>query len=231
MTENGVSDAILQRCCEQWSLLNSELKFETALANIYRVELPSGGFAALKIFTEHGLVDEWNGAHLLEWYAGNGAVDVLAIGDGALLMKWIDGGSLVGLCDDGQAEEAAIILARLAMRVKKQAALIPALKTIEQRFAFLFDWGEGGVPAEYLERFREAKSVAAHLLKIKQQYVPLHGDIHFENVLYDGEEWRLIDPKGLMGPPAYEFANMFMNPWSRPRWSLLTGERNRWLQC
>jgi len=53
--------------------------------------------------------------------------------------------------------------------------------------------------------------------------VPLHGDLHFRNVLFDGAEWRLIDPKGVMGPPAYDLANLFINPWDRPEIVLAEG--------
>ena len=216
MSEHKNFDTVLRACCDRWSLSNPVLKYESPLANVYRVALPSGGAGALKIFSAYGLIDEWDGVLLLEWYAGIGAAEVLAIGDGALLMKWIDGGSLAQLCYDGRAEEAAVILARLALKDRRQDTPAPALKTIEQRFEHLFHWGEAGIPAEYAAVFREAKTVAARLLRVDQQYIPLHGDIHFENALFDGEEWRLIDPKGLMGPPAYEYANMFMNPWSRP---------------
>ncbi len=69
----------LEECCAAWSLTNPELLYESVLANLYRVELPSGKAGALKLFTPHGLEDEWNGAQLLAWYGGRGAVDVLAL--------------------------------------------------------------------------------------------------------------------------------------------------------
>ena len=214
--------ASLEGCCKAWSLCKPELLFESILADLYRVQLPSGEAGALKLFTPHGLEDEWDGARLLQWYAGKGAVDVNALGSGALLMKWLDGGSLMALCDNGQAEEAALIVARLADRVRAQVAPPPPLKRIEQRFEFLFTFDEANISAEFSSSFQQAKEVAMGMLA-DVQHVPLHGDLHFRNVLFDGQEWRLIDPKGLMGPPAYDLANLFINPWDRPAVVLAEG--------
>lgn len=208
-------NALLKKRCKAWELGTPELLFESVLANIYRVQLPSGETGALKLFTPRGLEDEWDGARLLNWYAGNGAVDVVAIGNGALLMKWLGGESLMALCDTGRANEAALIIARLAAQVRAQKAIPPPLKTVEQRFEALFEFDEARIPIEFLAVFQQAKRVAASMLT-DVQHVPLHGDLHFRNVLSDGYGWLLIDPKGLMGPPAYDLANLFINPWDRP---------------
>lgn len=40
----------------------------------------------------------------------------------------------------------------------------------------------------------------------------LHGDLHHENILLDGETWRPIDPKGLKGDPAFEAVAFLRNP-------------------
>ena len=40
----------------------------------------------------------------------------------------------------------------------------------------------------------------------------LHGDLHHENILRSGDEWRAIDPKGLVGDPGYEVGAIFYNP-------------------
>ncbi len=43
--------------------------------------------------------------------------------------------------------------------------------------------------------------------------MPLHGDVHHENILDAGPRgWLAIDPKGLLGERAFEFANLFRNP-------------------
>jgi streptomycin 6-kinase len=41
----------------------------------------------------------------------------------------------------------------------------------------------------------------------------LHGDLHHYNVLEDARHgWRVIDPKGLIGPPEFEFGAFTYNP-------------------
>ena len=205
----------LEECCTGWALSRPERMFKSALANLYRVKLPSGEAGALKVFTPLGLKDEWDGALLMKWYAGNGAAEILALSEGALLMKWLDGGNLIPLCNDGQGEDAAVIIARLAANVRRQRLPAPRLKTIEQRFEFLLNFDVALISAEFRANFQMAINIAKRMLADVQQYVPLHADLHFENVLFDGTQWRLIDPKGLMGPPAYDLANLFINPWGR----------------
>lgn len=43
--------------------------------------------------------------------------------------------------------------------------------------------------------------------------VVLHGDIHHGNILHFGDRgWHAIDPKGLRGDRAFDYANLFCNP-------------------
>ena len=61
--------------------------------------------------------------------------------------------------------------------------------------------------------FARALPVANALLAQQTDIVPLHGDFHHENVLDAGPRgWLVIDPKGLIGERAFEFANLFRNP-------------------
>jgi streptomycin 6-kinase len=39
----------------------------------------------------------------------------------------------------------------------------------------------------------------------------LHGDVHHDNVLHGPCDWLVIDPKGVLGDPAFEAANVFYN--------------------
>lgn len=42
--------------------------------------------------------------------------------------------------------------------------------------------------------------------------VLLHGDLHHENVLADGDGWRMIDPKGVVGPGVSAVGALLVNP-------------------
>jgi streptomycin 6-kinase len=60
-----------------------------------------------------------------------------------------------------------------------------------------------------------AERTAADLLRTAPADVLLHADLHHENVLWDRRRgWLAIDPHGLTGDPAYEFAPLLHNPLS-----------------
>ena len=45
----------------------------------------------------------------------------------------------------------------------------------------------------------------------------IHGDCHHYNILSHGDEWRVIDPKGVIGAREYEVAPFMLNPVYQPR--------------
>ena len=42
--------------------------------------------------------------------------------------------------------------------------------------------------------------------------VLLHGDLHHDNILQNGNDWLVIDPKGVIGEPEYEVTAFIRNP-------------------
>ena len=57
-----------------------------------------------------------------------------------------------------------------------------------------------------------AASLARDLLAEPGPEVVLHGDVHHGNVVDLGNRWAAIDPKGLLGHPAFDLANVCCNP-------------------
>ena len=49
-----------------------------------------------------------------------------------------------------------------------------------------------------------AKHLRDDLLKSTTKEVLLHGDLHHDNILKNGDNWLVIDPKGFIGDPAFE---------------------------
>ena len=39
----------------------------------------------------------------------------------------------------------------------------------------------------------------------------LHGDLHHDNILHDGGEWVVIDPKGIIGDPHFDVIQYLLN--------------------
>lgn len=70
---------------------------------------------------------------------------------------------------------------------------------------------DGLIPVE--RYFSNPSPLARRLLETQTDRVPLHGDLHHENILLSAHGWLAIDPKGLWGDPAMEAAAFLRNPW------------------
>ncbi len=58
-----------------------------------------------------------------------------------------------------------------------------------------------------------AEGLFAELLPSSTAPVVLHGDLHHDNLLdVGGRGWLAIDPKGVVGEPAYEVGALLRNP-------------------
>ena len=68
------------------------------------------------------------------------------------------------------------------------------------------DWP---IPDEHLQKARKLRD---QLLQTSEADVLLHGDLHHDNILQNGDDWLVIDPKGVIGEPAYEVAAFIRNP-------------------
>jgi len=68
------------------------------------------------------------------------------------------------------------------------------------------DWA---IPVSYLQKARQLRD---QLLNTSTEAILLHGDLHHDNILKNGDDWIIIDPKGVMGDPVYEVAAFIRNP-------------------
>ncbi|MET0621721.1 MAG: aminoglycoside phosphotransferase family protein [Pyrinomonadaceae bacterium] len=135
---------------------------------------------------------------------------------GALLLERLEPGtSLVGLCevDDGAATSAAAGVMRRLWRDAPGAHVFPTVADWGRGFErcrALFGGGTGPFPRKL---FEEAETLYAELLSTSAAPVLLHGDLHHGNILVAARApWLAIDPKGLVGEPAYEVGALLRNP-------------------
>lgn len=155
--------------------------------------------------------EERRGGALMEWYGGDGAAAVFAREGDAILLERVTGGrDLVRLSSEGADDLATSILCETARRLHAPRAR-PApdsLVPLEFWFRALTRAAEDGP-----QIFATASAESAALLASPRDPVVLHGDLHHGNVLDGGERgWLAIDPKGLTGERAFEYANLFRNP-------------------
>jgi streptomycin 6-kinase len=58
----------------------------------------------------------------------------------------------------------------------------------------------------------KAQRISQYLLKTTAQQTAMHSDLHHDNILCDGDKWKIIDPAGVVGDPVYEIASFMINP-------------------
>jgi len=179
-------------------------RFKSRLAPVRAAGAP----AMLKLA---GSDEERRGAALMAWWAGDGAARVLALDDRAILLERAVGArSLAAMARGGEDGEATRILAQALGRLHMPRAAPPpsTLVPLGEWFRALPEAAErhGGVLAT-------AWSLAQGLLAAPRDERPLHGDLHHDNVLDAGERgWLAIDPKGLFGERAFDYAFMLCTP-------------------
>jgi streptomycin 6-kinase len=147
-------------------------------------------------------------AFALKCFAGCGAVKVLAGDKGLLLLeRAMPGASLKSYFPDKEQETIEIVC---GVMKKLHQANIPTT----HNFPHIKDWltaldKDWPIPDEHLQK---ARMLRDQLLQTSEADVLLHGDLHHDNILQNGENWLVIDPKGVIGEPAYEVAALIRNP-------------------
>lgn len=155
----------------------------------------------------------------LALYGGRGATGLMAADEnlGALLLERLEPGiPLTSVRDD---QHATAVLADVMRQLWRPVPSKHAFPTASQwakgleRLRQTFNGGSGPFPERLVAM---AETLFVELLSSSSQPVLLHGDLHHENVLSDNRQrWRVIDPKGLVGEPAYEVGSLLRNPMDR----------------
>lgn len=181
-------------------------------------------------------------AWALKCFAGCGAVKVLSEDDGILLLeRAVPGTTLKSYFPDKEEESIEIVcgvMKRLYLTAPltelkprqtgglREASYFHHMKDPDYAGAFAVaswlkaldkDWP---IPDEYLHKARHLRD---QLLQTAKPDVLLHGDLHHDNILQNGnatsrlsssseDGWVVIDPKGVIGEPAYEVAAFIRNP-------------------
>jgi streptomycin 6-kinase len=132
----------------------------------------------------------------------------------ALLLERLQPGTmLVAVTGD---EEATRIAAAVMQQLWRPAPRCHAYPTVAdwgqglRRLRTEFGGGSGPFPETLVDL---AESLFAELLASQATPVVLHGDLHHYNILQaEREPWLAIDPKGVVGEPAYEVGALLRNP-------------------
>lgn len=190
----------------RWGLIPDGAPFTTHTSTLLPVR-HEGRPAMLKL-TE--AADERHGHLLMNWWAGDGAAQVFAHADGALLMERAVGGrSLKDLAVAGDDVAATRIICDVAARLHAPRGVPPT------GLVPLHAWFEPLAPMARAHGGILARSAAAaeQLLDVQREVTVLHGDLHHENILDFGPRgWLAIDPKRPIGERSFEYTILFCDP-------------------
>jgi len=200
-----------------WMVDTATLIADGLGGKVWQVVRARGGMAVVKQASEAGREDARRGGDFLRWRGGRGAVHLIDRRGDLSLLEHVAGGDLLTQLDtlgDDEATRIAADVLRL-LHAPSPAPWPASLQPLPDHFASLFAKARLDRQAGRHSLFVEAAQRADALLADQQDVRPLHGDIHHENILRGTRGWLAIDPKGLIGDPAYDFANLFYNPLER----------------
>lgn len=150
-------------------------------------------------------------AAALATYNGLGCPKLLELDleNGAIVIERIlPGTSLASFFPDEDAQAikiASLVMNQLHMPSPLDPTLFPSLKT------WLLAFEDPRVSD--LPLVKKAKHLAHQLLLTSPRPMLIHGDLHHDNLLFNGAgQWLAIDPKGVLGDPAYEVGPFMINP-------------------
>lgn len=171
--------------------------------------LAAGVLAGRPVVAKLPLVEEERrGGRLMAWWSEHGGLPVLGLDGDVLLMARADGGrDLAAWASGGRDAEATAAVVGVASTLHAVPAP-PGLIALSTWFRAL----TGAPQADPL--LARCAVLARGLLDATppREVVALHGDLHHGNVLDTGDGWAAIDPKGLLGHRAFDFANLLLNP-------------------
>ena len=176
----------------------------------------AGGTEAM---VKTGLTDEFpSQPEALRHFAGHGMVRLLAYDEqeNIMLMERLKPGlSLRTMRDDEAAISIAVQVMRQLWRpLPQQHYPFPTIHDWGQGFARLrklYNGGTGPIPTAMFEK---GERLFEEMSASSRGDVLLHGDLHQDNILSaERESWLAVDPKGVIGEPAYETGALLRNFW------------------
>lgn len=140
-------------------------------------------------------------ANALSAFEGFGGVSILNRDRNALLLERALPGNPLKSCHSKDGKKCIEIACNITRRLHK--APIPT----DCAFPSIVEWlatldKEWEIPRNHLQKARTLKEQL--LAKTSTLPVLLHGDLHQENILSHGDDWLVIDPKGVIGFPINE---------------------------
>ncbi|MEA2552049.1 MAG: streptomycin 6-kinase [Fimbriimonadaceae bacterium] len=206
---------LLDRAMEKWRLTEIEPAPDLSY-NFVAFAQQNGKPVVLKMGVKNPELDRE--AEVLKAFGAAGAATAIDYDpelSALLLERLMPGTTLWSEWTRERDEEHTRIAANLMKRLWRDP--VPGYPRTED-WCLAFDrhfaaYPEGGpVPRALVT---QAQQLADELHAGTTTHVLLHGDLHHGNILRSGETWKIIDPKGANGDPAFEVGAFLYNPIDR----------------
>ncbi|WP_307207364.1 aminoglycoside phosphotransferase family protein [Paenibacillus harenae] len=154
---------------------------------------------------------------VLRAFEGRGAINVLDADEeqGVALLEGADPGMpLSKIEDDARATDIFCEVFRHLHVSAPPSSQYPSMKqhfAAIERYRERFDYANTAapLPESWVEN---AEECLAYLITTTSENLLLHGDLHHENILRQGEEqWVVIDPKGMIGDIHFDTIQYMLN--------------------
>jgi streptomycin 6-kinase len=207
--------AIVTRCARRWQLTLLPPIENLSYHYVIPAQRADGTSAVIKVCSPTG--EFAREAHAMQLFSGHGSARLLAVDetDEVLLLERLLPGTTLARLVPAEDERATAILTSAMRQIWRPvpaqhnfptvAHLLTGLQHLRARFG-----DNCGPLPSYLVEAAEAQ--VAGLLATPEPPLLLHGDLHHENILLAGDQWRVIDAKGVVGDPGYETGLLFYNP-------------------
>lgn len=196
----------------KWNVGSFEPLADTHSSLVWKVERIDhpGEVFVIKQLKPTGM-EEMRGAHYLRWRDGHGAARLYDLEDTSMLLEYAGNYHLDEHLKSGLDADCLVIFGQVleALHTPSPEPVPSDLQPLDKHFSGLF------AVADQTPLYAEATALARQLLTAPHQPIPLHGDIHHENILQGPRGWLAIDPHGLVGDAAFDAANIFYNPLDR----------------
>lgn len=184
-------------------------KHSSLVWKVERIDHPGEVFVVKQL--KPAGMEELRGAHYLAWQNGHGAARLYALDGASMLLEYAGDYHLDEHLKRGNDAECLLIFGEVlsALHTPSPAPIPVDLQPLDKHFSGLF------AVMDESPLYAEGTAVARRLLATPHETIPLHGDIHHENIIKGPRGWLAIDPHGVAGDAAFDAANIFYNPLDR----------------
>ncbi|WP_233711276.1 aminoglycoside phosphotransferase family protein [Lederbergia citrisecunda] len=197
---------------EKWSLTSfqfipsysANIVFTCFSENLGSVVLKIGNSNSREIFTEFNTLHEYDGRRFCRVFDAD-------IENGVILEECIKPG--IPLRDESSLDKRLSVFSLLYKDLHQTPANAEMYPTYTEWVDKITKYMSQRQDCKELYLFmKKAQDICYSLSSMYKKRMLLHGDFHHDNILLgNGEEYRIIDPKGVVGDPIFDVPRFILN--------------------